>query len=105
MAVSHQLGFTDDEQADAKKRTRRQCFLDELEATVPWDPFLALIEPLYHKPSSKGGHPLIPLEVMLRIHQLQPWFALSDPPDGGDADRSALLSLLCRDRDDGGQDP
>jgi hypothetical protein len=34
---------------------------------------------VYHKPSSKGGRPSIPLEVMLRIHLLQQWFTLSDP--------------------------
>jgi IS5 family transposase len=50
-----------------------------MEATLPWEAFLALIEPVYHKPSSKGGRPSIPLEVMLRIHLLQQWFTLSDP--------------------------
>jgi hypothetical protein len=76
-----------------------------MEITVPWEAFLALIEPVYHKPSSKGGRPPIPLEVMLRIHLLQQWFTLSDPPDGGDADRYALLPPLRRDRDNGGADP
>ena len=79
MAEPLQLGFTDYEQADAKKRTRRERFLDEMEITVPWEAFLALIEPVYHKPSSKGGRPPIPLEVMLRIHLQQQWFTLSDP--------------------------
>ena len=74
-----QLGFSDYEQIYTKKRTRRQRFLDEMEATVPWEAFLALIVPVYHKPSSKGGRPPIPLEVMLRIHLLQQWFTLSDP--------------------------
>jgi IS5 family transposase len=50
-----------------------------MEITVPWEAFLALIEPVYHKPSSKGGRPPLPLEVMLRIHLLQQWFTLSDP--------------------------
>ena len=79
MAVPLQLGFTDYEQIYAKKKTRRQRFLEEMEITVPWEAFLALIEPVYHKPSSKGGRPPIPLEVMLRIHLLQQWFTLSDP--------------------------
>lgn len=42
-----------------------------MEATVHWELFLALIEPVYHKPFSKGGPPPFPLEVMLRIHLLQ----------------------------------
>jgi IS5 family transposase len=43
MAAPLQLGFTDYEQTYAKKKTRRQRFLDEMEATLPWDAFLALI--------------------------------------------------------------
>jgi hypothetical protein len=39
---------------------------------------LALIEPMYQKPSSKGGLPPIPFDVMLLIHLLQQWFTLSD---------------------------
>ena len=73
------MGFTNYEQTYAKKKTRRQRFLDEMEATVPWDAFLALISPVYHRPSAKGGRPPFPLEVMLRIHLLQQWFTLSDP--------------------------
>ncbi|WP_254958742.1 MULTISPECIES: transposase [unclassified Cyanobium] len=79
MADPLQLGFSDYEQIYAKKRTRHQRFLEEMEITVPWEAFLALIKPVYHKPSSKGGRPPIPLEVMLRIHLLQQWFTLSDP--------------------------
>jgi len=79
MADPLQLGFSDYEQIFAKKRTRRQRFLDVMEITVPWEAFLALIKPVYHKPSSKGGRPPIPLDVMLRIHLLQQWFTLSDP--------------------------
>ncbi len=40
---------------------------------------LALIEPSYHKASSQGGRPPIPLGVMRWIHLLQQWFTLSDP--------------------------
>jgi IS5 family transposase len=79
MAGPLQLGFTDYEQIYANKRMRRHRFLDEMEATVPWEALLALIEPVDHKPSSKGGLPPIPLAVMLRIHLLQQWFTLSDP--------------------------
>jgi IS5 family transposase len=43
MADPLQLDFSDYEQVHAKKRTRRQRLLDEVEATVPWEAFLALI--------------------------------------------------------------
>jgi IS5 family transposase len=58
---------------------RRQIFLDEMEATIPWDDFHELIRPVYHQRSAKGDRPPFPLEVMLRIHLLQQWFTLSDP--------------------------
>jgi len=45
---SLQLGFSDYEQVYAKKKTRRQIFLEEIEATIPWDDFHALIRPVYH---------------------------------------------------------
>jgi IS5 family transposase len=79
MAAPLQLGFTDYEQIYRKKRPRRQRFLDEMEITVSWEAFLALIEPVYRKPSSKGGRPPIPLAEILRIHLLLQWFTLSDP--------------------------
>jgi IS5 family transposase len=46
-----QLGFSDYEQVYGKKKTRRQIFLAEMEATIPWDDFHALIRPKYHQPS------------------------------------------------------
>jgi hypothetical protein len=76
---SLQLGFSDYEQAYAKKKTRRHIFHDKMESTIPWDGFNALIRPVYHQPSSKGGRPPFRLEVMLRIHLLHQWFTLSDP--------------------------
>jgi hypothetical protein len=49
-----QLGFGDYEQSTAKKRTKRERFLSEMEAVVPWKKLLDLIEPHYPKTSSKG---------------------------------------------------
>jgi len=74
-----QLGFGDYEQSTAKKRTRRERFLAEMEAVVPWKELVDLIEPHYPRTSSKGGRPAYPLETMLRIHLLQQWYDLSDP--------------------------
>lgn len=74
-----QLGFSDYEQTTAKKQTKREKFLAEMEAVVPWDALIALIEPIYLKTSKKGGRPPYPLATMLRIHLLQQWYSLSDP--------------------------
>lgn len=41
-----------------------------MDATVSWDVLLALIEPVYYKPSDLGGRPPFDLEVMLQIHLL-----------------------------------
>lgn len=62
-----------------KKITRRERFLAEMDAVVPWSRLLALIEPHYPKAGPKGGRPPMPLEVMLRVYFLQNWYALSDP--------------------------
>jgi hypothetical protein len=74
-----QLGLTDYEQSTAKKRTRREKFLAEMEKVVPWQGLVELIEPHYPKTGEKGGRPPYPLPTMLRIHLMQQWYSLSDP--------------------------
>ncbi len=74
-----QMTFASLAHATKKKVTRREKFLAEMEAVVPWSRLLALIEPHYPKMGCKGGRPAMPLEVMLRIYCLQQWYALSDP--------------------------
>jgi IS5 family transposase len=74
-----QFGFGDYEQSTAIKRTRRERFLAEMEAVVPWKALVDLIEPHYPRTSSKGGRPPYPLETMLRVHLMQQWYDLSDP--------------------------
>jgi IS5 family transposase len=59
------------------KVTRREQFLAEMDAVIPWDRLIALIEPHYAK-RGRGRQP-IGLEKMLRIYFLQQWFNLSDP--------------------------
>ena len=62
-----------------KKVTRREQFLAEMDAVLPWGRLLTLIEPNDPKVGAKGGRPPMPLETMLRIYYLQSWYALSDP--------------------------
>ena len=59
------------------KVTRRERFLAEMDAVIPWAQLRALIAPYYPKPGH-GRQPL-GLEKMLRIYFLQQWFNLSDP--------------------------
>jgi IS5 family transposase len=74
-----QLGFGDYEQSTAKKQTKREKFLSEMDQVVPWQALSDLIEPFYPKTGSKGGRPPYPLLTMLRIHLMQQWYSLSDP--------------------------
>src|SRR5580700_5553406 len=59
------------------KITRREGFLAEMDAVIPWARLLALIEPYYPK-AGNGTQPK-PMEQMLRIYFMQTWFNLSDP--------------------------
>jgi IS5 family transposase len=60
-----------------KKRTRREQFLTEMEAVIPWARLLELIAP-YYPVAGQGRRPL-GFERMLRIYFMQQWFNLSDP--------------------------
>jgi transposase, IS5 family len=59
------------------KVTRRERFLGEMDAVIPWARLLRLIEP--HYPKAGNGRQPLGLEKMLRIYFLQQWFNLSDP--------------------------
>ena len=72
-----QISFSDAEYAGKRKKTRREVFLAEMEAVVPWKALLDLIEP--HYPTAGRGRRPYPLASMLRVHLMQNWFALSDP--------------------------
>jgi len=58
------------------KQTRREKFLSEMEAVVPWTRLLAVIEP--HYPKAGNGRRPFDLSAMLRIHFMQQWFSYSD---------------------------
>src|SRR6478609_2630642 len=74
-----QLSFASLDYAAKKKRTKRDVFLAEMAAVVPWVALEAVIEPHYPKAGPNGGRRPFPLAVMLRIYCLQQWYNLSDP--------------------------
>jgi IS5 family transposase len=59
------------------KITRRERFLAEMDAVIPWSRLLGVIEP--HYPKAGNGTQPKPMEQMLRIYFMQNWFNLSDP--------------------------
>ncbi len=63
--------------ANKKKFTRRERFLTEMDAVIPWTRLVLLIAP--HYPQAGNGTQPMPLERMLRIYFMQQWFNLSDP--------------------------
>lgn len=59
------------------KQLRREKFLNDMNAIIPWDDLLAVIEP--HYTQKETGRKRKELKMMLKIHFLQQWFDLSDP--------------------------
>ena len=59
------------------KVTKREQFLGEMNAVIPWQRILGLISS--HYPTDGLGRPRKDLELMLRVYFLQQWFNLSDP--------------------------
>ena len=56
-----------------KKVMRREQFLADMEAVVPWGRLVALIAPHYPKVGPKGGRPPMP-----RVYFLQNWYVLDN---------------------------
>ena len=72
-----QVTFADVEYEGKKRRTRRELFLERMEALVPWERLEERIRPFYPK-AGRGRQPY-PLAAMLRIHCVQLCYNLSDP--------------------------
>ena len=76
---SEQVSFTDVEYGQRRRVSRRERFLQAMDATIPWQRWVALIEPHYYADRpGKRGRKAVPLETMLRMYLLQAWFSLSD---------------------------
>ena len=75
--MSRQASFADLDYANKKRLTRREVFLNEMDAVIPWPALLARLEPHYPKSGRRGRQPMA-LESMLRIYCAQNWFNFSD---------------------------
>lgn len=79
MVVNEQPSFTDIEYGNRRRVSRREKFLDTMDATVPWERWVGVIEPYYYQDrAGKRGRKPVPIETMLRMYLLQVWFSLSD---------------------------
>lgn len=72
-----QTSFSSAEYAAKRRQTRRERFLVEMNAVVPWTRLETLIEPHYPK-TGRAGRPPISVARMLRMYFLQHWYTLSD---------------------------
>jgi IS5 family transposase len=81
MAVvdSEQPSFTDVEYGNRRRTSKREQFLETMDATIPWQVWVRVIEPHYYADRpGKRGRKAKPIETMLRMYLLQAWFSLSD---------------------------
>ena len=69
--------FADLEYQRKKHKTRREVFLEKMDAAIPWQKLEERIRPVYPQ-AGKGRRPY-PLAVMLRAHVVQLCYNLSDP--------------------------
>jgi IS5 family transposase len=74
--MEKQKSFSDIEFEGKKKTTRREHFLEKMEAMIPWQKWIGVIEGVY--PKGERGRPPMGAEKMLRMYLLQIWFSLSD---------------------------
>ena len=72
-----QMSFSEAEFQYKKRKTRREKFLERMDALIPWGKLEQRIAPFY--PKGKGGRPPYPLAVMLKVHCMQLFYNLSDP--------------------------
>jgi hypothetical protein len=76
---SEQPSFTDVEYGNRRRVSRREQFLETMDATIPWATWVGLIEPHYYSDRpGKTGRKAKPVATMLRMYLLQVWFNLSD---------------------------
>lgn len=61
--------FSDNEYGNRKRKTKREEFLEIMEDIIPWEEWVALIQPLYYK--GKRGRPPRGIETMLRMYLVQ----------------------------------
>jgi IS5 family transposase len=78
MSMKRQQTLGDMEYNSKKRKTRKEVFLERMEALLPWKLLISTIEPVYYKTGPKGGRPAIGIEMMLRMLLISAWFNLSD---------------------------
>lgn len=66
-----QGGFSELEWLSKKRKTRRELFLEEMEAVMPWEAMISVIRPYYPKSGQVGRQPK-------DLQSMQHWFSYAD---------------------------
>ena len=74
--MANQMSFTDAEYSARRRTTKKETFLDMMDAIMPWEELAAMIKPFYFE--GKRGRRPRGIELMLRMYFLQIWYDLSD---------------------------
>ena len=77
----------------AQVRTKKKEFLEQMDRIIPWDEWIALIQPCYYK-GERGNKPYS-LELMLRLFILQNLYDLSDEGTVAEVIDSRAFSDFC----------
>ena len=77
----------------AQVRTKKKEFLEQIDRIIPWDEWIALIQPCYYK-GERGNKPYA-LELMLRLFILQNLYDLSDEGTVAEVIDSRAFSDFC----------
>ena len=77
----------------AQVRTKKKEFLEQMDRIIPWDEWIALIQPCYYK-GERGNKPYS-LELMLRLFILQNLYDLSDESTVAEVIDSRAFSEFC----------
>ena len=77
----------------AQVRTKKKEFLEQMDRIIPWEEWIALIEPCYYR-GERGNKPYS-LELMLRLFILQNLYDLSDEGTVAEVIDSRAFSEFC----------
>ena len=77
----------------AQVRTKKKEFLEQIDRIIPWDEWIALIQPCYYK-GERGNKPYAQ-ELMLRLFILQNLYDLSDEGTVAEVIDSRAFSDFC----------
>ena len=91
--MNKQISLSNLEDELSQVRTKKKEFLEQIERTVPWNEWVAMIKPCYYK-GERGNKPY-ELELMLRLYLIQNLYNLDDEATVAEVTDSRAFSDFC----------